>query len=92
MMSTVLEALKAIQDQQKSLAAEVESVSQRLDTLAPPAQSPNLNEKSPPEPANALPAVSALPEAAIATPPKEASVAAQVQAEKSGFTSRIILT
>lgn len=89
-MTSVLEALKAIQEQQKSLAAEVESVSNRLDTLAPSVQSPSVNEKSIPE---SIPAVSALLEASLPTPTtKEVSENAKEQAEKSGFTSRIILT
>lgn len=88
-MADVLQALKAIQDNQSKLAAEVESVSQRLDTLAPSAQSPTLTEKSPPE--SALPAESALPQPALVASAKESS-SASTQAEKSGFTSRIILT
>ncbi|KAI8633131.1 GTP cyclohydrolase N terminal-domain-containing protein [Xylariaceae sp. FL1651] len=89
-MADVLQVLKAIQENQRKLAAEVESVSQRLDTLAPPVHSPSLNEKASPKSANALPAAVALPQAAIAEPPKESPAVAQV--EKSGFTSRIILT
>ncbi|KAI1827552.1 GTP cyclohydrolase N terminal-domain-containing protein [Xylaria intraflava] len=84
----ILRALKAIQENQAKLAAEVESVSQRLDTLAPPAQSPPLNEQPLP---NNLPAESALPQAAISIQNKDSTVA-KVQAEKSGFSSRIILT
>lgn len=88
-MADVLQALKAIQENQTKLAAEVESVSHRLDTLAPPAHSPTLAEKSPPE--SALPTESALPQPALAASAKESS-SASAQAEKSGFTSRIILT
>lgn len=88
-MADVLQALKAIQENQSKLAAEVESVSHRLDTLAPPAHSPTLTEKSPPE--SALPAEPALPQPALAASAKESS-SAGAQAEKSGFTSRIILT
>ncbi|KAI1166365.1 GTP cyclohydrolase N terminal-domain-containing protein [Nemania serpens] len=90
-MADILQALKAIQENQTKLAAEVESVSNRLDTLAPPANlnSPSLNEKSPPK--NNLPAESALPPAALATSAKEPT-SASARAEEAGFTSRIILT
>ncbi|GAW25580.1 putative GTP cyclohydrolase II [Rosellinia necatrix] len=88
-MADVLQALKAIQENQARLAAEVESVSNRLDTLAPSAQSPTLNEKSPPE--SSLPAESALPQAAVAASARGVP-SAGAQAETSGFTSRIILT
>jgi len=92
-MGAVLEALKAIQENQSKLAAEVESVSHRLDTLAPPAHSPTLNEKSSPENGSSLPAVAALPQAALTTSQKEDSKTLQAEkAENAGFTSRIILT
>ncbi|KAI2643469.1 GTP cyclohydrolase N terminal-domain-containing protein [Xylaria nigripes] len=85
----ILRALKAIQENQNKLAAEVESVSHRLDSLAPPTQSPHLNGLS--SPGNNLPVESPLPQAAISTTPKESS-SENVEAEKSGFSSRIILT
>ncbi|KAI1180931.1 GTP cyclohydrolase N terminal-domain-containing protein [Nemania sp. FL0916] len=88
-MADILEALKAIQNNQTKLAAEVESVSHRLDTLAPPAHSPTLNEKRSPE--QNAPAETALPQAALATSAKE-SPSASVKAAETGFTSRIILT
>ncbi|KAI1814806.1 GTP cyclohydrolase N terminal-domain-containing protein [Poronia punctata] len=92
-MGAVLEALKAIQDYQSKLAAEVESVSHRLDTLAPPAHSPTLNEKSAPESGNALPSETALPPAVLSTSPQGESKSLQAEkAETAGFTSRIILT
>ncbi|KAJ8108679.1 hypothetical protein ONZ43_g6351 [Nemania bipapillata] len=85
----ILQALKVIQENQAKLAAEVESVSHRLDTLAPPAQSPVLNGK--PSPEATLPTGSALPQASLTTTVKE-SPSASALAEEAGFTSRIILT
>ncbi|KAJ8126322.1 hypothetical protein O1611_g7316 [Lasiodiplodia mahajangana] len=88
-VADILQALKAIQENQTKLAAEVESVSNRLDTLAPSTQSPVLNGKLSPE--STLPAGSPLPQAALASSAKE-SPSASAQAEEAGFTSRIILT
>ncbi|TGJ86448.1 hypothetical protein E0Z10_g2311 [Xylaria hypoxylon] len=88
-MADILQALKIIQKNQAKLAAEVESVSHRLDALAPSTHSPTLNEKSSPE-SNIL-AEAVLPQPALATPSKE-TPSARVLAEKAGFTSRIILT
>ncbi|KAI0457837.1 GTP cyclohydrolase N terminal-domain-containing protein [Xylaria acuta] len=88
-MTDILQALKTIQENQAKIAAEFESFSHRLDTLAPPVHSPTLTEKSPPE--NNLPVEAALPQAALATPSKESSFV-KAQAEKAGFSSRIILT
>ncbi|KAI0866165.1 GTP cyclohydrolase N terminal-domain-containing protein [Xylaria cubensis] len=88
-MADILQVLKTIQEDQAKIAAEFESFSHRLDTLAPPVNSPSLNEKSPPE--NSLPAEAALPQAALATSSKESSFV-RSQAEKAGFSSRIILT
>ncbi|KAI0446616.1 GTP cyclohydrolase N terminal-domain-containing protein [Xylaria telfairii] len=88
-MTDILEALKVIQENQAKIAAEFESFSHRLDILAPPAHSPTLTEKSSPE--NNLPGEVALPQAALATSLKESS-SAKTQAEKAGFSSRIILT
>ncbi|TRX95326.1 hypothetical protein FHL15_003657 [Xylaria flabelliformis] len=70
-MADILQVLKTIQEDQAKIAAEFESFSHRLDTLAPPVNSPSLNEKSPPE--NSLPAEAALPQAALATSSKESS-------------------
>lgn len=89
-MADVLQALKAIQENQAKMAAEVESVSHRLDSLAPPASSPTLQEKT--SLGGSLPAESVLPQAALPAPAKEESSSAKTEAEKSGFTSRIILT
>ncbi|KAI1647293.1 GTP cyclohydrolase N terminal-domain-containing protein [Daldinia loculata] len=94
-MADVLEALKSIQENQTKLASEVESVSLRLDTLAPSGQVPSLgiNRVSTPlavAPTSPIRTTLAAGEADSGnTSPttKEAS-----QAQKSGFTSRIILT
>ncbi|KAI1310058.1 GTP cyclohydrolase N terminal-domain-containing protein [Xylaria venustula] len=86
----ILRALRAIQQNQTKVAAEVESLSHRLDALAPSTHSPTLNEKVSPE--SNLPAESALPQPALASPSKDESSTARGQAEKAGFTSRIILT
>ncbi|RWA11153.1 hypothetical protein EKO27_g3969 [Xylaria grammica] len=88
-VADILQALKVIQENQARLAAEVESVSHRFDSLAPSTHSPTLNEK--PSPEQNLPAESSLPQPALAVVSKESS-SARVQAEKAGFTSRIILT
>lgn len=93
-MADVLQALKTIQDGQSRLATEVETLSHRLDAL-PPSQvsSPDFNKKSP----SLLAGVPTSPvqttlgaaesDVETTTPTKEAVVA-----QKSGFTSRIILT
>ncbi|KAI1367383.1 GTP cyclohydrolase N terminal-domain-containing protein [Xylaria arbuscula] len=90
-MAEILRALKGIQENQTKLATEVESLSHRLDTVVPSTISPTLNGKSPPPESN-LPADAALPQPALATSPKDESSAVRKQAEKAGFTSRIILT
>lgn len=95
-MADVLEALKSIRESQSRLASEVESVSYRLDSLAPSlrAPSPDISRASP------------TPLAGVPTSPVQATLAASeseadktppatkeaVQAQKAGFTSRIILT
>ncbi|KAI0810742.1 GTP cyclohydrolase N terminal-domain-containing protein [Xylaria sp. FL0064] len=86
----ILQALKAIQENQTKLAADVESLSNRLDALAPSTNSPTLIEKSSPE--SGLPAESALPQPALVSLSKDENASARGQAEKAGFTSRIILT
>ncbi|OTA78840.1 hypothetical protein M434DRAFT_402169 [Hypoxylon sp. CO27-5] len=95
-MADVLEALKSIQESQSRLASEVESVSYRLDSLAPSlrAPSPDISRASPTPlagvPTSPVQTTLASSESeADKTPPatKEA-----VQAQKAGFTSRIILT
>ncbi|KAI1462216.1 putative GTP cyclohydrolase II [Annulohypoxylon moriforme] len=92
-MADVLKVLKTIQENQSRLTTEVESVSYRLDALAPSlrAPSPDISRASP------------SPLAGIPTSPVQATIAssesetnkapsATKEAEKSGFTSRIILT
>ncbi|KAI1776131.1 GTP cyclohydrolase N terminal-domain-containing protein [Hypoxylon cercidicola] len=94
-MAEVLQALKAIQESQSRLATEVQTVSNRLDTLAPSSQSPSpdLSKRSPSlvagTPTSPVPTTLATsePGADNTTATKEAT-----QAQKSGFTSRIILT
>ncbi|KAI1355028.1 GTP cyclohydrolase N terminal-domain-containing protein [Xylaria sp. FL0043] len=86
----ILQALKIIQENQTKMAADVESLSNRLDALAPSTHSPTLIEKSSPE--SGLPAESALPQPALVSPLKDENASARGQAEKAGFTSRIILT
>ncbi|KAJ2993936.1 hypothetical protein NUW58_g1688 [Xylaria curta] len=88
-MADILQALKVIQENQRKIATEFESFSHRLDSLAPAVNSPTLTEKTSPE--NSLPVEPALPQAALATSSKE-TPSAKAQAEKSGFSSRIILT
>jgi hypothetical protein len=98
-MADVLEALKTIQLSQARLASEVESVSHRLDSLAPSAQDTDLegSGKVLPRDAATVTASSGAPTPLGSTtepddtaPTTATSVA--VQAQKSGFTSRIILT
>ncbi|KAI0969826.1 GTP cyclohydrolase N terminal-domain-containing protein [Xylaria arbuscula] len=86
----ILRALMAVQQNQTRVVAEVESLARRLDAIAPSTHSPTLNEK--PSPEGNLPAESALPQPALASPSKDESSTARGQAEKAGFTSRIILT
>ncbi|KAI1214957.1 putative GTP cyclohydrolase II [Annulohypoxylon truncatum] len=92
-MADVLEALKAIQENQSRLATEVESVSYRLDALAPSLRAPS------PDVSRASPS----PLAGIPTSPVQTTLvsgesdatkapSATKEAEKAGFTSRIILT
>ncbi|KAI0199058.1 GTP cyclohydrolase N terminal-domain-containing protein [Astrocystis sublimbata] len=88
-MNDILQALKTIQENQAKSAADIESLSHRLDALAPPVQSPILPEK--PASENGLPAEAALPQAVLDTSSRDSSLV-KAQAEKSGFSSRIILT
>lgn len=92
-MADVLEALKSIQENQSRLATEVESVSYRLDALAPSlrAPSPDISRASP-SPLAGIPTspVQATPASSESDVNKAQSVTKE--AEKSGFTSRIILT
>ncbi|KAI1491123.1 GTP cyclohydrolase N terminal-domain-containing protein [Biscogniauxia mediterranea] len=84
-MAEVLEALKVIQENQGKLAAEVEAISQRLDTVAPTTQ----DEKALPQSVGTASASSATATGEEST---AATTTAAVQAQESGFTSRIILT
>lgn len=94
-MADVLEALKSIQENQTKLASEVESVSLRLDTLAPSSQVPSLGINrvstplavAPTSPIRTTLAAGEADSGSTSPTTKEAS-----QAQKSGFTSRIILT
>ncbi|KAH9909811.1 putative GTP cyclohydrolase II [Xylariomycetidae sp. FL2044] len=86
-MSDVLQALKAIQDNQNRLAAEVETVSRRLDTLAPSSPAPTI----PATPSLVNP-VTPVPSSERDTENPASPTTAVVQAQQSGFTSRIILT
>ncbi|KAK6952300.1 putative GTP cyclohydrolase [Daldinia eschscholtzii] len=94
-MVDVLEALKSIQDNQAKLASEVESVSLRLDTLAPSGQVPSLGSSkvsaslagAPTSPIRTTLAANEPDSGNTSPTTKEAT-----QAQKSGFTSRIILT
>ncbi|KAK7757269.1 hypothetical protein SLS62_000818 [Diatrype stigma] len=99
-MSDVLKALETIQEGQRRLATEVESVSQRLDTLAPVVQDPSsfiIGKVAPPstgvtsgssgtDPERSANASESVPD------PSSPTANAAIQAQKSGFTSRIILT
>ncbi|KAI0012808.1 putative GTP cyclohydrolase II [Xylariaceae sp. FL0662B] len=97
-MAEVLQALKSIQESQSRLATEVESVSQRLDALAPSTQEPSQgrSEKiSSPAVGDVTPnAATQTPVTTDETDVDNAASATPVgtQAQKSGFTSRIVLT
>ncbi|RYP40742.1 hypothetical protein DL769_011722 [Monosporascus sp. CRB-8-3] len=90
-MDDVLKALGAIQESQRRLATEVESVSQRLDALAPTAITPSPNTGIAPGPPSPDQERSATAAESI-TDASSPTTSAAVQAQKSGFTSRIILT
>lgn len=90
-MDDVLKALGAIQESQRRLATEVESVSQRLDALAPTAITPSPNTGTAPSPPGPDRERSAAAAESI-TDASSFTTSAVVQAQKSGFTSRIILT
>ncbi len=101
-MSDVLKALEAIQESQHKLATEVESVSQRLDVIAPITQDPTSYTIGKISALNTATTVaaglsrtdrerSASASESIADPSSPTTNAA-AQAQKSGFTSRIILT
>ncbi|KAK6832949.1 hypothetical protein PG987_007643 [Apiospora arundinis] len=95
-MSDVLEALKSIQQVQGQMQKGVESLTHRMNQISPP--SPDLTDKSSTSPAAAKDlASSPLPppateRAAGAETPLSAAKLAALEAQKSGFTSRIILT
>ncbi|RYP42313.1 hypothetical protein DL767_000235 [Monosporascus sp. MG133] len=90
-MDDVLKALGAIQESQRRLATEVESVSQRLDALAPTAITPSPNTGIAPGPPCPDRERSATAAESI-TDASSLTTSAAVQAQKSGFTSRIVLT
>ena len=99
-MADVLKALGAIQEGQRRLATEVESVSQRLDSLAPSAQ----------DPTSYIVGKTTVPASDITTKssdidrerpgtatgsvaePTSPTTTAALQAQQAGFTSRIVLT
>ncbi|KAF3002791.1 Uracil-regulated protein 1 [Neopestalotiopsis sp. 37M] len=89
-MSAVLQALKAIQDNQSVLSTGLLNVTKRLDQIAPEDQSKATASKSGASNGSGL---SASPIPAPGSPSTLAEKEnAAVQAQKSGFTSRIILT
>ncbi|KAI5862847.1 putative GTP cyclohydrolase II [Durotheca rogersii] len=96
-IADVLQALKAIQESQSRLETEFESVSRRLDAIAPtvPGASSGLEKKTPPQLATRIPTTptqislgAGESDAGSTTPTSKEAV----QAQTSGFTSRIILT
>ncbi|KAK8017642.1 Uracil-regulated protein 1 [Apiospora rasikravindrae] len=96
-MSDVLEALKSIQQVQGQMQKGVESLTHRVNQIAPPSPDP-ADGKSTPTPAAAKDlTASPLPPPATeraegAETPMSAAAKAALEAQKSGFTSRIILT
>ncbi|ETS76718.1 Uracil-regulated protein 1 [Pestalotiopsis fici W106-1] len=89
-MSAVLQALRAIQDNQSVLSTGLLNVTKRLDQIAPEDQAKATSSKS--GASNGL-GLSASPIPAPGSPATSAEKEnAAVQAQKSGFTSRIILT
>ena len=100
-MADVLKALGAIQEGQRRLAAEVELVSHRLDSLAPSTQDPasDIVGKTTVPASDTASRSSEINrersgsagESSVAEPTSPTTNAA-LQAQKSGFTSRIILT
>lgn len=96
-MAQVLEALKAIREDQARLAAEVESISNRLDALAPSAHDTALpsSSKSFSTPTSSVTTSSqSLPTPAqrdAESSPEESSAVTASQ-KPGSFTSRIILT
>ena len=96
-MSDVLEALKSIQQVQGQMQKGVESLTHRMNQISPP--SPDLTDsKSSPPPAAAKGLTSsplpppATERAAGGETPLSAAKLAALEAQKSGFTSRIVLT
>lgn len=95
-MGEVLAALKSIQQFQGEMQKSMESLSSRMDQITPP--SPDLAGKPSPQPpalsSSVLPPPASTPtterSAGAATPTSAAKAA--TEAQKSGFTSRIILT
>ncbi|KAK7966156.1 GTP cyclohydrolase II [Apiospora aurea] len=96
-MSDVLEALKSIQQVQGQMQKGVESLTHRVNQIAPPSPDP-ADGKSTPTPVAVKDLTSSpLPPPATeraegAETPMSAAAKAALEAQKSGFTSRIILT
>ncbi|KAH6658384.1 GTP cyclohydrolase-like protein II [Truncatella angustata] len=87
-MSAVLQALKAIQDNQTVLSTGLAGVTKRLDQIAPESTP---ESKTPRGSVSNGAGLSSSPLPTPGSPPAEKPAAAK-EAEKSGFTSRIILT
>ncbi|KAK8067175.1 Uracil-regulated protein 1 [Apiospora hydei] len=96
-MSDVLEALKSIQQVQGQMQKGVESLTHRVNQIAPPSPDP-ADGKSTPTPVAVKDLTSsplpppATERAESAETPMSAAAKAALEAQKSGFTSRIILT
>ncbi|KAI2641799.1 putative GTP cyclohydrolase II [Hypomontagnella submonticulosa] len=94
-MAEMLGALKAIKENQIRLATRVESISQQLDTIASSAEvpSPIISKMSTPALAGVpTTPVRAASESEVENASPSPTTKEAVQAQKSGFTSRIILT
>lgn len=95
-MADVLAALKSIQQFQGEMQKSMESLSSRMDQISPP--SPDLVGKSSPQPSalnsSILPPPASTPttERNVGAVAPTSAAKAATEAQKSGFTSRIILT
>lgn len=90
-MSAVLQALKAIQDNQSVLSTGLLNVTKRLDQIAPEDQAKSTASKSGSSSGLGL-SSSPIPNTPGSPPSLAEKENAAAQAQKSGFTSRIILT
>lgn len=92
-MADVLKALNAIQQNQTQFQTSLASVTQRLDQLAPE-QAGSKGPSSSGASQSPAPGLGASPISASASPTSSPAdrESAATQAQKSGFTSRIILT